>query len=474
MSNPFQEPAFEASIYHYFLFKANQAATAAAREAAEKKTLAAGAVPTTPLAVLATTATTNDGNKKTPATANPSKSDASGVKDGAGQMSDKSNKNEAGAPPQQKPAGAAPTPTQKFAATPPPTIPGLYPYPNMIPPPPQVPMQQPLRPPVNMGPGKLSGGGPTKPTKQAPTKSPAAAPTETAKSPAAAQQAPAKSLAAAPTETAKSPVAAQETPESIASGISAKYDRLAAAMKDEFPLYTNMVPPNAQWLAPQISMRYAHFPQVHNEVGLLRQRVFMLEQQLQQQQGQNQYLKQALATEQQARRKRSLPTEEDKLKAAKKMKFSAARGINSRSDVPDDVKEQVAKLKKDASNEKRAMKGKIARLERKAKKLTEAVAAAEEAPKVEPTPQVKPSLLLLLLPLPLAGAPTKPSPPPKPVGLPVCFESRFKELVDYKIANNTTRVPGRIPGLGRCKYLDVSCRFLKEGISLVSCYSIVL
>lgn len=463
MSNPFQEPAFEASIYHYFLFKANQAATAAAREAANKKAL--GAVPTTPLAVLATTATTNDGNKKTPATTNPSKSDASGVKDGAGQTRDKSDKNMAGAPPQQKPLGAAPTPPQKFAATPPPTIPGLYPYPNMIPPPPQVPMQQPLRPspPVNTAPGKLSVGGLTKPTKQAPTKSPAA------KSPAAVKD------AAAPTDTAKSPATAQETPESIASGISAKYDRLAAAMKDEFPLYTTMVPPNVQWLAPQISMRYAHFPQVHNEIGMLRQRVFMLEQQLQQQQGQNQYLKQALATEQQARHKRSLPTEEDKLKAVKKMKFSAARGVNSRSDVPDDVKEQVAKLKKDASNEKRAMKGKIARLERKAKKLTEAVAAAEEAPKGEPTPQVKPSpAAAVAAPAAAAGAPTKPSPPPKPVGPPVCFESRFKELVDFKIANNTTRVPGRIPGLGRCKYLDVSCRFLKEGISLVSCYSIVL
>ena len=44
---------------------------------------------------------------------------------------------------------------------------------------------------------------------------------------------------------------------------------------------------------------------------------------------------------------------------------------------------------------------------------------------------------------------TPPKPKPAPVGPPPSFESRFKELQDYKLANNTTRVPGRIPGLGR-------------------------
>jgi hypothetical protein len=109
--------------------------------------------------------------------------------------------------------------------------------------------------------------------------------------------------------------------------------------------------------------------------------------------------------------------------------------IAGREDVPQDVKELIDNYKKETYN----MKQKVARLETrvavtKDKLNKKAVAAAKPAPVVL---------------LPPVTAPTKPRTPPKPIGPPATFESRFKELEDFQRANNHTRVPGRIPGLGR-------------------------
>lgn len=141
--------------------------------------------------------------------------------------------------------------------------------------------------------------------------------------------------------------------------------------------------------------------------------------------------------------------------AAKKImtdkNYYTNRRLANRPDVPQDVKELVSKLKKDTSNEMRSMKKKISRLEKQVTgQSTKLAAAAEEKLKKLPPP---PHVLAAAAAAKEAAAkvppPTKPKPRPKPVGPPPTFESRFKELQDYKLANNTTRVPGRIPGLGR-------------------------
>ena len=351
MSNPFEETAFETSVYHYFLFKANQATTAAAaaaREATQKK-LDVGS----PLNILATTAVNDKSND-----------------DAKDPPTDKS--------PEQQDTGKAASPT----------------------------------------------------TQNSPPKPPAA----------------------------QLPDA-----ESIAKIMSAKYNRLVAAMKQDFPQYASMVPQNAPWLLPDVSMRYTHFPQVHNEeAGFLRQRVFVLEQQLQQQRAENQHLQKALDAKYQgspapAPRKRGRPPKDEE----RPRKRRSYKRICNRPDVPDDVKAEVAQLKKEVAAEKRNMRNKIARLENKVSRKEELVQMLARVPttvkKPPPSPppvQVPtaasvPSPSGTATPAAALPAPTKPPPSKQQVEPPPTFENRFKELQDYHRANNTCRVPSKIPGLGR-------------------------
>jgi len=397
MSNPFEEAAFETSIYHYFLFKANQAATAAAREATLKRVNLIANNTTTPLLALAAAASNDkdDGNKK-PA-AKPSGNDKNEwSKTPATKPSDKEKGDESEKSP-AKPAG-----------------------------------------------NKEKEGGSEKPSD----------------ADKASEQEPATN----------SPSTNPPVPdsESVASIMSAKYNGMAEAMKKNFPQYASKVPSNAPWIAPDVSMRYTHFPQVHNEAGFLRQRVFMLDQQLRQAQRENHQLIQTLSLKNPPPepRKRGRPSknppadlaiaaEDDPSRPTKRVmtdKSYVYKRITNRPDVPDDVKKVVAKLKKEASTEKRNMKKKIARLEKKVSESKEMLSAVAKAPpppppqKLPPTPAPhKPAAAAAAAVMP----PTKPAPPPEPAGPPPCFESRFKELVDYNRANNTCRVPGRVPGLGR-------------------------
>lgn len=490
MSNPFQEPAFEASIYHYFLFKANQAATALHRERTEKRN---NNNDSTPLKVLATTAASNE--KKSPIPTNDVQHDADGdakmssartpydeqgndetssdssrknapkltSKSPASVATDKSsNKPTPPAPagvqilPRLPAMGTLPGPYPQAAGA----FPGMPPHPSVQPPiqypypsnfslgllgprlaafpgaPPMAPVPGANVPPMNMVPvnpatgstgvsGKATG---QSPSNRSPT--PAAAAEKTNDSP-------------------KTPTA-EDTSESIASVMHEKYSRLASVMNEEFPQYVNMIPPNAPFLAPDVSMRYAHFPPVHTEVGFLRQRVQMLQQQLQQQQAQNHQMQEAIAVNPIIRKRgrpandATVPYDASAPLAKKLMTEAVRKRIHNRPDVPDDVKEHVAQLKKEASENKSKLRKKIGRLEKKLSKTQEKLNAVNAANK-------SPAAKLPPLPLQQENPAADALPESSPAEPPATFDSRFQELLDYQRANNTCRVPGRIPGLGRCK-----------------------
>lgn len=396
MSNPFEEAAFETSIYHYFLFKANQASTIATRQAHAQKNETAPS----PLAVLAATATNDkDSGAKKPA-AKPTEQDKS-----KNNASDLSKDGDAGA---TKPAAAKPAESSDKE-------------------------------------------------KDDAVKKPAAKPTT--ENTVGTMQASASS-----SNKEKQPSTGNGLNRLVMNPaiMSEKYNRLVEAMKKDFPQYAGRVPPNAPWVVPDVSLRYTHFPQAQMDASFLRQRVFMLEQQVLQQNNQMQQMRAALQLQDNpASLKRGRPPAgtvppgsidtSDLARPAKKImtdkSFYANKRLSSRPDVPDDVKEMVAKMRKEASNERRSMKKKIARLEKKVSKTSAKLtnAAEEQLLKLPPPPHV----------LAAAGGakqapadavakapPSKPKAPPKPVEPPPCFESRFKELVDYKLANNTTRVPG--------------------------------
>ena len=372
MTTPSEEAALETSIYHYFLFKANQAATAAAREAAQRNS------NVTPLAVLATAANDKDSTEKLPAKPDSNEKDT-GKSSAQGAIQKK------------------------------------------------LPLEE----------SKDDEDGTKKSTDK---------PSETTKNPA--------SMPAAKTTAGRKLPSSGSGTESLAAVMSGKYNRVVAAMRQDFPQYAQNVPKNAAWVAPDIILRYGHYPQLHNEVGFLRQRVFMLEQQLQQQQGQNHQMFQSIEHMKQQPRKRGRPpknppTEEDPSGPTKKTR------ILSRKDVPDDVKELLAQQRKESNNEKRNMKKKIARLEKKVNETKEKLnTIAKTPPQPLPSKQASPPpppqpVAAVAAATTAAVSPPKPKAPEKPVGPPPCFESRFKELVDFQRANNHCRVPTRMPGLGR-------------------------
>jgi hypothetical protein len=380
--NTQEETAFEQSIYHYFLFKANQASSAQEKSVQSPRNLTAAAGPTTPsVTETATNADTEDDGAKKPV-AKPSGQDSSKKsafestveKDGAGTVAKTASKNSGDRAKQSSDSASH----GKESTT-------------------------------TTGLGRLVNN----PSQQS------------------------------------------------TATMSAKYHRLAAAMKKDFPQYDVRLSTNAAWLAPDGPMRYTHFPQVHTEVGFLRQRVFILEQQVQQQAAQMQNMRQALQKQDHpppVSPKRGRPPDLDTTgltPAAKKImtdaNFYANKHLAGRPDVPDDVKELVKQVKKDARNERRTMKQKITRLEKKVSessaKLTKM--AHEQLKNLPPPPHVVAAAASAKEATPTKPKLTPPKPKPAPVAPPPSFESRFKELQDFKLANNTTRVPGRIPGLGR-------------------------
>ena len=122
--------------------------------------------------------------------------------------------------------------------------------------------------------------------------------------------------------------------------------------------------------------------------------------------------------------------------------ISTKMKIASRKDVPNDVKQLVAKHRVDAKLQKQRDKRRIARLESQVAKAQETVknlAARQQSAKVMALTQPSPS------------PPQRESSPItiKPWRPPVTFEERMRELEHFQRGNGHCRVPLRQPGLGR-------------------------
>ena len=201
-------------------------------------------------------------------------------------------------------------------------------------------------------------------------------------------------------------------------------------IRNEFPCYANTLRRSAPWIIPGVSMRYSLYPALQHEINLLR---------YQQQQDQaNQPRKRGRPPKNPPAATMPPPGAPiiDSNPPKKKAKTDTIKykRISNRIDKLDDVKELVTKTRKEANDERRAMKQNIARLEKKVV-LTEKKSEEKEKP-TPPSPEPQ------LLP------PPKPR-PSKPTGPPATFESRFKELEDFKRANNHTRAPRSTGALGK-------------------------
>jgi len=464
--NPVEEAAFETSIYQYFLFKANQAATAASAKA-----------KTAPKQAPTTAANDKQSPAVTPTTANDKEDDESNKPS----ESDSSEKN----PTEEAAAGDMPTNTDTAAASdkppaagmttgqppalaprppaqgiPPagPPPPGHYPhvgqFPGMLVPPAGPPAFSPplggqmtplnmmppnMMPPNMMPPGMMPFPGMVSPPFGAP---------------AAGMQPPIGQFPGmfappgVPPVHQPVPAAQQPPPPNMPPGISPstmaeKYQKVADVIRKEFPHHASKLPANVQWIAPDVCMRYTLYPKVQHEVNFLR------------------YQKQVEKNQESRKpgrpRKRApspvmppvgnpFPALGPSPKKKTKIDTKYVR-IATRKDVPEDVKELIANVKKESYSERRAMKQKIARLEAKVVLTKEKLDEKKQAP----------------LPPPVPMPPPIPRAPPKPVGPPATFESRYKQLEDYKRANNSCRVPGRVPGLGKwVAELRKNYRQLKE------------
>lgn len=441
--NPSEEAAFETSIFHYFLFKSNQASTAAAREAAQPKQKPAPAATNDETAAKGTDKAAadkdDDGNNKQPAKpSEPSDKNPAA----AAPVPAASNKPPAmptGQPPifaapagphvsiqNMMPGYAVPPGPLPLAGAMPPMMPGY------APPPPGL---WPAVPPVQQFPGGQFPGGMMAPPGQQPV---GVFPPQNANVPAVAPQAPPQQSPAnamPPMMPAQPPSTNAMPPMTMpASVLAKKYKKIADVIHSEFPQHASKLPPNAQWIAPDASMRYSIFPRLQQEVHSLRQAQH--EQQLQ-----------SLVPKRKRGRPRKTPdantagvpiAEAVGPSPPKRGKYAK---IANRKDVPDDVKELIANVRKESSREKSAMKSKIARLEAKVVLTKEELKKKQAAKPPLPLPPatIDNSQYKELIPLPK----------PKPVGPPATFESRYKELEDFKRANNHARVPGRVPGLGR-------------------------
>jgi hypothetical protein len=417
MNTP-EEAAFETSLYHYFLFKAQQAEDAAKRAPSKHNNSNAASPPATNDAQTFTADANDkqdndadDGNKKLPAKETPSETERNNPPD--------SNERSSNAPP----AAPVPPPLQQ-QPYPPPGMPfpsGQYPpfgqYPGMVPPPGAYPPLAPhhMMPPPFAAPFPGTPAGP--PVAMAPP-----------------------GVSASPPQP---PATTSPLGQSQAQALAEKYKRIAQVICQEFPEHAAKLPPTAASVPPDSWMRFTLYPKVQHELNFMR------------------YEKQ-LAEQQEAkgggrRRKKkglTMPPVGTPIPAVEPTSSTRYARIATRKDVPEDVKELIHNVRKELSSEKHSLKRKIERLEAKVV-LTQEKAKKKQARSAAPPPPVVP---VAALPPPKRRASS-----PKPPGPPATFESRYKELEDYKRANNTCRVPLRAGALGRwVADLRKNYRFLKE------------
>ena len=399
--NAQEEAAFEQSIYHYFLFRQGQARTAAERESSSNSPKPGSSAATND----------NDGNKKQPAAAQGSTESNAGTK---GTVSAAA-----------KPASAAKPSAATMMAPPPQGTPG-YPAP-MVQFPPGGAM---MPPPVPMGPPAFPMGMPWQslpPGQFVPGMLPVAPP----------GQIPGMMTPGMPPRPAPPARPQQQPPAPIVNSIpspelAAKYKKIANVIQEQFPDIATGLSPNAQNVIPDVSLRYYMYPKIQKEVGSLR----------------------AFKYSQLESNKRGRPKNATTIAPPGKKRKTKWVRISTREDIPDDVKELIGTYKTEAAK----LKKKVARLETRVTvtkdklDMSKQQAPAGTPAPVKPAPTAKPAPAkpapAALLP-PVVGTATPAAPPNPSARMPITFESRFKELEEFKRANNHTRVPGRQPGLGK-------------------------
>jgi len=405
--NAQEEAAFEQSIYHYFLFRQGQAKTAAARETESSNNSPKNSNAAAP---------TNDsgGNTKQPAAAQGSTQQSTG----------KEGTTSAAAKPPAPAAMMAPPPqgTPGYPAQmvqfPPGGAMMSSPMPMGPPFPIGTPWQQP--PPGQFVPCML----PVAPPMMAPV--PQLHPAMMPPQPAPPQQ---------QTEPVVNSIPSPE--------LAAKYKKIANVILEEFPDIAKKLPPNAESVPPEVTLRYYMYPKIQKEVVSLRA-----------------YKSSQVETTKRGRPKKGTTTSATPSKKSRIGDSTKWVRLSTREDIPDDVKELIGTYKTEATK----LKKKVARLETRVAVTKDKLDVTKQA-----TPAGKAAPAHTTKPAPTFSPPnmetTSPAiaPPNPSAGVRVTFESRFKELEEFKRANNHTRVPGRQPGLGKwVSDLRKSYRLCKE------------
>ena len=286
------------------------------------------------------------------------------------------------------------------------------------------------------------------------------------------------------TAAVQSPAPQAATPSDLPP-LSVRYTNVLETLLQQFP-HLVRPPPTVVSFPPAIATSFSLYPSVSRQVMTLTARVHELENQLRIQSSNNTRNKTTPRNKKRGREdKEDIPTAAAAIigdmtgtsPPTKKRKSRRKEGpisikapIKNRTDVPDDVKEFIDKLR----SERRTAKKRLHRLEDKVnkqkdeleKRQSPAKAPLDEVPSVAARPaQAVGTGTAKTPPAAAAAAASKPKDPPPPsdqetvsailrqyaktMKPPPTWEGRIKELEHFKLGNAHCRVPLRVPGLGR-------------------------